>query len=69
MSRYPLPPQQKAPPSIPKDLLEYLERTYPDRCPDVHDKEREIWMRAGAVDLIRKLRHHHDKQTEEAMKT
>lgn len=53
---------------VPKELLEHLERVYPDRAPDPSDSERVVWMKAGAADLIRKLRHHFTKQTEEAMR-
>lgn len=56
-------------PAVPKELLEHLERAYPDRAPDPSDSERVVWMKAGTADLIRKLRHHFTKQTEEAMRS
>lgn len=50
-------------PAIPLDVIEWLERLYPDRSPVPTDHSRHIWMRAGQAALIRKLRHTHEKQT------
>ena len=66
----PIPQPKKTPhPFIPVELLEYLERAYPDRAPDPSDSERMIWMKAGQVDLVRKLRSHYTRQTDEAMRS
>jgi hypothetical protein len=56
------------PPHVSKDLIDYLERTFPDRLetdPSVPDKE--LWMRAGGVRVIRKLRHLFDAQVERSL--
>jgi len=42
-------------PSIPKELIDYLESTIPERCPDARMSDREIWMYAGKRDLVRGL--------------
>ncbi len=42
-------------PSLSRDMLETLERAFPERCPRVNDTEREIWMYAGKRDLVRYL--------------
>jgi hypothetical protein len=60
------PPPPRHPP-VPLDLLEFLERCYPDRAPDPMDTERTIWMKAGQADLVRKLRAVHTRHMDEAM--
>lgn len=64
----PPPPRPAKHPPVPLDLLEYLERLYPDRAPDPLDSERQIWMKAGQADLVRKLRATHTRHMDEAMK-
>lgn len=54
-------------PVVPKPLLEWLEASYPDRCPSLQDDERVIWMRAGQADLVRKLRQSYEAQTKDAL--
>ena len=51
-------------PEVPKALLEQLEYLYPDRCPQVSSSEREVWLATGAVQVVRLLRHHYEKQNE-----
>lgn len=43
-------------PGLSRELVDSLDALYPERCPDVTDSEREIWMYAGARSLVRKLR-------------
>ena len=38
------------------DLLAQLEVTFPEKCPDPNDSEREIWMKAGARRLVNSLK-------------
>lgn len=47
--------QQKSPPVDP-ELVKYLSRVFPDKCPDKADSGREIWIAVGRQDVIRKLR-------------
>lgn len=54
-------------PLIPKDLLEYLEKQYPERCPDPYEDERGTRHYAGAVSLVRWLRMIHNDQNENIM--
>lgn len=42
-------------PSISKELIDYLEATVPERCPDIRASDREIWLYAGKRDLVRGL--------------
>lgn len=48
--------------AISRELVEWLEKTIPERCPDIMDTERAIWMYAGERSLVRKLRAAFDKQ-------
>ncbi len=43
-------------PIIDQRLIDYLDLLYPDRCPDVLDPERSIWMDAGSVRVVRHLK-------------
>lgn len=42
-------------PHIPSDLMNFIDSTYPERCPDKEDSERAIWMYAGKRELVRWL--------------
>lgn len=50
------------PPTIPEDLLVWLERIYPNQVPRVTDSEREIFMKVGQVELVKTLRHFYTRQ-------
>lgn len=43
-------------PSIPKELLEELEKRFPDKCPEVGDTIDQIRIKQGQVSVIRLLR-------------
>lgn len=47
--------QDDASPVVPKPLLEYLQRHYPEQSPRISWTEREIWMKAGQCELVRVL--------------
>lgn len=53
-------------PRVPKKLVEWLERAYPDRVPDPRDDERELWVSVGKVQVVRSLRALLNQQEEEA---
>lgn len=42
-------------PDFSKDLIDMLDREYPERCPRATDNEREIWMYSGTRNLINNL--------------
>jgi len=42
-------------PIISEHLVEYLQKAYPDRCPDIDDEDREIWFHCGAVSVVKHL--------------
>ena len=54
-------------PHVSTELLEYLKATFPDRCPDKTDQEREIWMAVGAVTVVRHLEALERAQVAEAL--
>lgn len=55
---------ESKPPYIDDKLLEYLEQIYPDRSPEPDETDREIWIKRGAVGVVRHLRRIHDEQRE-----
>ena len=40
---------------ISRELIDWLEKTIPERCPDSMDPERDIWIYAGKRSLVRSL--------------
>jgi hypothetical protein len=55
MADTPIPPISKA-------LVDWLNRLFPDRCPNVNMSDRDIWIAAGRADVVRKLAHEHNQQ-------
>lgn len=53
---------------IDENLIKFLEEIYPDRCPDIDLPDREVWFRAGAVSVVRMLKHHHNRQQQNILK-
>jgi hypothetical protein len=58
--------REKAPP-ISKELVEHMARLFPDKSPDPRDTNREVWMKAGSVEVVRKLRQLHEAQAKNAL--
>jgi hypothetical protein len=42
-------------PAIDPELVYWLNKLFPDRCPDPNDSEREVWIKAGARRVVDKL--------------
>lgn len=42
-------------PKIPKDLLEYLDKTFPGRCPDHEWSDRRVWIEVGKRQVVEHL--------------
>lgn len=51
-------------PFVTDELLDYLQRLYPDRSPEPAQPEREIWINRGAVGVVRHLAAIHKEQRE-----
>lgn len=47
---------------ISRELVQWLEKTLPERCPDPMDTERQIWMYAGKRALVRSLSAAYERQ-------
>ena len=55
-------------PRIDGDLLDYLERMFPDRCPNLDQDNNTVWFRAGAASVARHLRAVYEQQNENILK-
>ena len=45
-------------PTLPKNILDALEKLIPNKCPNLLDSEREVWYNVGrrsVVDLLREI--------------
>lgn len=50
------------PNGVPMALLEWLKFRFPDRAPNPDDSDREVWMKAGNVEVVRHLQSLVDQQ-------
>lgn len=51
-------------PLIPKELLEELEKRFPDRLPDKAVPYEDYILRQGAISVVRLLKHQFDLQNQ-----
>jgi hypothetical protein len=51
-------------PTIPKELLEVLEKRFPDKSPDLTDNIDAIRFNSGQVQVVRFLRYHFNLQNQ-----
>lgn len=42
-------------PLVTRQLLDYLQRLFPDKAPELTDTDREIWFHRGSADVVRHL--------------
>lgn len=54
-------------PYVSEDLLQFLERVYPDKVPERSDADRLIWIKCGEVGVVRYLRRLYEDQHEEQL--
>lgn len=54
-------------PAIPLDLLEALEKRFPDKAPSGTETERSLWIETGKVHLVRFLRATFDIQNKNVL--
>ena len=47
---------------IDEGIIKALEEAYPDQSPSIDTPDRLIWFQAGQVDVVRTMRHHHQRQ-------
>lgn len=43
-------------PYVSEELVEHLERIFPDRCPSLTDSDREVWASYGRASVVRHLK-------------
>jgi len=55
-------------PFISNELIEFLDKSYPERCPEKSWSDREIWFKAGERNLVRRLIQMHADQIERDIK-
>lgn len=56
-------------PFLPEDLIDELNRRYPERTPESEWAEREIWIRVGERRVIRFLNEMYARQNENLLET
>jgi len=53
---------EEAFPTVTKSLVERLETLYPDRCPEMTDPERLVWIKSGQRSVVTFLRSRYEEQ-------
>ena len=46
-----------------KELIEHLEKLFPNKVPNIQDNEREIWYKTGQVSVVTYLKQLQQEQT------
>jgi hypothetical protein len=49
-------------PAVSKSLVDRLDTLYPDRCPEMTDPDRLVWLKAGQRSVVVFLRSRYDQQ-------
>jgi hypothetical protein len=52
-------------PALSKDLIDKLDKLYPDKCPQLTDDDRMVWFKTGQRSVINYLRQIYDEQIEQ----
>lgn len=55
-------------PYVSKELLDYLQRLFPDRLPELTDNDRSIWFNRGAAEVTRHLQRLYEQQQENILR-
>jgi hypothetical protein len=53
---------------VPEDLLKELDEKFPDKCPDVSDSDRQIWINKGKREFVEFLKFIFEEQNANIMK-
>lgn len=56
-------------PPISKELIDYLDATVPEKCPDLNASEREVWAYVGKRQLVRGLIAQFQAQSDNILET
>ena len=52
-------------PALSKDLIDKLDKLYPDKCPLLTDDDRMIWFKSGQRSVINYLQQTYDEQLQD----
>ena len=55
-------------PHVSKELLEYMNQIFPDRCPDITDPDRKIWVNVGKRETFNHFQRLYKKQQDNILK-
>ena len=47
---------------ITQELIDYLKKQFPDKSPDINDKERTVWFKSGQASVVKHLKQKLDEQ-------
>jgi hypothetical protein len=56
-------------PALSQDLINKLDKLFPDKCPLLTDTEREVWYKVGQRSVINYLQQTYDDQLEQDIVT
>ena len=56
-------------PALSKDLIDKLDKLYPDKCPLLTDDDRMIWFKSGQRSVINYLQQIYDEQLQDNIVT
>ena len=54
-------------PTLPKNILDALEKLIPNKCPNLLDTEREVWYNVGRRSVVDLLRESYAIQNERSL--
>ena len=49
-------------PALSKELIDKLDKVFPDKCPRLTDEDRSIWYKVGQRSVVNYLKHMYDEQ-------
>jgi hypothetical protein len=52
-------------PALSKDLIDKLDKLYPDKCPLLTDDDRMVWYKSGQRSVINYLQQIYDEQLQD----
>ena len=56
-------------PTLSKDLIDKLDKLYPDKCPLLTDDDRMVWFKVGQRSVINYLQQIYDEQLQDNLIT
>ena len=56
-------------PTLSKDLIDKLDKLYPDKCPLLTDDDRLVWFKVGQRSVINYLQQIYDEQLQDNIVT